>query len=662
MRTASPFSGRRHYRAPAAPRASLARGRRCLARTAVRSAALVALLLARGAALAGEPTPRERVASAAALLKVDPAQAAALAGAVREEARRLRDRAAEAQALSVLATADVALGKWSDALARADEGLALVGPADDPRLAVELRLARGAGLADLGRFVEAREAIDEATVESRSLAAPDLVARALRSRARLRSRLGDAAEAIRDGIDADEAAARSGDEALAAEVLADLGSLYDDAGEGDAALACFERALPVFERIGAVKSQAAVAHDVARIHLGRGKLDEAAASYHRSLLLSGQAGDESGVAHAELGLASVERRRGRAGGEALGRLRRCLATFERLGDVRMRFAALVEIGRLERERGRPLPALLALEQALSAASRLGTEDESALAFRELALTYAASGRWEEAYRSFLEAERHRDLAAESERRRQATELGVRFATQLQRRENELLVRENEVGKLRLAEERGRRTLFALAAGAGLLLAAVLTAGLLRDRRQSRLLSELARTDELTGLPNRRAALEALEREVHAADRHGGPLSLAILDLDRFKQVNDGLGHAAGDAVLVAFAGLCRSVLRKEDLAARWGGEEFLVLLRQTAESEARGVLERLRDGTRAIRLGGADGGAAVTVSAGLTSRRAGELDADELLRRADVALYAAKAGGRDRVVAAPASPTIPAPP
>lgn len=650
MRPASSSSGRRQVAAPAASCASLGSPRK---RLALLPPLLAALLSAGAVAAAPDLTPRERVAEAAALLNVDPSRAAALAGAAREEARRLRDRSAEAQALSVLATSDVALGKWSDALARADEGLALLGAGDDPRLAVALRLSRGAGLADLGRFAEAREAIDEATAGSRALAAPDLVARALRSRARLRSRLGDAAEAIRDGIEADEAAARSGDEALAAEVLADLGSLYDDVGEGEAALACFERALPVFERIGAGKSQAAVAHDVARIHLGRGKLDEAAASYHRSLLLSQKAGDESGIAYAELGLASVERRRGRPGGEALGRLRKCLATFERLGDARMRFAALVEIGRLERERGRPLPALLSLEQALSAASRLGTEDEIALACRELALTYASAKRWEEAYRSFLEAERHRDLAAESERRREATELGVRFATQLQRRENELLVRENEVGKLRLAEERGRRTLFALAAGAGLLLASLLTAGLLRDRRQRLLLAELARTDELTGLPNRRAALEALEREIHAADRYGGPLSLAILDLDRFKEVNDGLGHAAGDAVLVAFAGLCRSVLRREDLAARWGGEEFLVLLRQTAEPEARGVLERLREGTRAIRLPGADPVAAVTVSAGLTSRRMGELDADELLRRADVALYAAKAGGRDRVEVAP---------
>jgi diguanylate cyclase (GGDEF)-like protein len=159
------------------------------------------------------------------------------------------------------------------------------------------------------------------------------------------------------------------------------------------------------------------------------------------------------------------------------------------------------------------------------------------------------------------------------------------------------------------------------------------------------LEALLREDALTGLSNRRAILTQLGGMVSAARRHGHPLSIAILDLDHFKRINDTHGHKTGDEVLVASAHVLRSHLRAEDQLGRLGGEEFLVLLPDTDAAAAHHVASKLR-----AELAAAGTPVPVTVSIGVATWD-GEAPED-LLHRADEALYAAKAAGRDRVMAA----------
>jgi len=153
------------------------------------------------------------------------------------------------------------------------------------------------------------------------------------------------------------------------------------------------------------------------------------------------------------------------------------------------------------------------------------------------------------------------------------------------------------------------------------------------------LETAARTDDLTGLLNRRAWDEELGREIARADRDGLPLSVAILDLDRFKDFNDTHGHQAGDRFLKQMAGAWTETLRTGDILARYGGEEFALALPSTDLEDAQMMLERLRDSLPE----------AQTCSAGVCVWD-GQESAERLTSRADTALYAAKAAGRDRVV------------
>jgi diguanylate cyclase (GGDEF)-like protein len=171
--------------------------------------------------------------------------------------------------------------------------------------------------------------------------------------------------------------------------------------------------------------------------------------------------------------------------------------------------------------------------------------------------------------------------------------------------------------------------------------------------QTRRLESLIFEDSLTGLANRRYILTQLGSQVSGARRHGRPLSVAIVDIDHFKSVNDRHGHQAGDRVLVAVARALAENLRAEDHLGRLGGEEFLVVLPDTDATAAARVTDKLRceAALTVVELGAERVG--VTVSMGVATW-AGEAPED-LLRRADRALYDAKAAGRDRALAAPAT-------
>jgi diguanylate cyclase (GGDEF)-like protein len=200
---------------------------------------------------------------------------------------------------------------------------------------------------------------------------------------------------------------------------------------------------------------------------------------------------------------------------------------------------------------------------------------------------------------------------------------------------------------------------------------LLTASLLRDeegapqriikqaqditqrKKLERELERQAHTDYLTGLANRRHFLELAEHEVAHAKRYGGALSVAMLDLDHFKKINDTYGHQVGDLVLKELARICQRMLREVDVVGRLGGEEFAILFPETGGNEAYEIVERLREAIANSPVA-LDQGRTLqfTASIGIASFIESDLSIDILLNRADKALYEAKTGGRNRIAAA----------
>jgi diguanylate cyclase (GGDEF)-like protein len=166
------------------------------------------------------------------------------------------------------------------------------------------------------------------------------------------------------------------------------------------------------------------------------------------------------------------------------------------------------------------------------------------------------------------------------------------------------------------------------------------------------LKQMAETDFLTGVLNRRSFYSAAERELSAARRYVRRLAVVMLDIDHFKAINDTHGHQVGDEVLKAIAKICRAACRDSDFLARYGGEEFVILLQETHAGEAQEVAERLRAAIARTPVVVGDLTITVTASFGVASAGPDTAGIDQLVRAADAALYRAKAAGRDRVVAA----------
>ena len=177
-------------------------------------------------------------------------------------------------------------------------------------------------------------------------------------------------------------------------------------------------------------------------------------------------------------------------------------------------------------------------------------------------------------------------------------------------------------------------------------AATHTALALRNAQLMAEIERLATRDSLTGLANRRLFDESLHRELARSQRLGSPLSLLVLDVDHFKQVNDTYGHQTGDAILRQVANAIVANTKNFDVTARYGGDEFVVLLPGCGRDDAMGVAERVRSG-----IAQQVGEAPVTISAGVATTPDNANDAERLMAAADAALYEAKRTGRDRVAA-----------
>jgi diguanylate cyclase (GGDEF)-like protein len=262
---------------------------------------------------------------------------------------------------------------------------------------------------------------------------------------------------------------------------------------------------------------------------------------------------------------------------------------------------------------------------------------------------AALHDYRDAYADLTEYLGRSAAANDRGRARAAAALRARFETDREIERNAELKRELEVSQERSQRQARELRWNAIVAVSGVLVIALLVYFLAANLRYRHQLLRLASQDSLTGLPNRRRTAEFATQALEAAARTETPLTLAIIDLDHFKLINDRCGHATGDHVLKEFARMGRELLRETDVLGRWGGEEFLLVMPDSSLEMALATLDRLRTMMFGIQLPASGAGLRVSLSAGLATsfKHGGSLD--ELIMRADTALYVAKNEGRDMV-------------
>lgn len=262
---------------------------------------------------------------------------------------------------------------------------------------------------------------------------------------------------------------------------------------------------------------------------------------------------------------------------------------------------------------------------------------------------ASLQRYPEAYRDLSEYLKRYTARNEAERAQQVSSLRARFETDREIERNESLRRELATAEERAQRQRAQLRWVVVGTGFSGLVIALLTYLLVINRRYRRQLVRLATEDSLTGLPNRGRIATLAMRALLTAFERQEPLCVALIDLDRFKAINDRYGHAAGDRVLQEFATMARNSLRPSDTLGRWGGEEFLLILPNTTLDVALGMLDQLRLQAGLIAPTDDEVDLHVSISAGLATTGEEPCSLEEIVARADLALYEAKSSGRDLV-------------
>lgn len=531
------------------------------------------------------------------------------------------------------------------AMAVADAGLAAAGPdpqgaARDPWL--RLRACRAAAVADGGQHAAGRAELDAMLALPPERSTRGARAVILLERGVSYSRSGELEQAQKDLFEACDTLKTLGEVREWRRCIGQLGNHYRGVGDGEEALRLLVPLRDALRSEGAAYEDAIYTYCIGGVYQLLGRWEDALQAHREAAEANLKAGDQLGVSYAERALADSLLHLGRPE-EALQQVEQALARIapgtvdvgEWAWQSLTRAEALLALGRGAQAR--------AQLQAIEAEVRKRQEAKLLLTWlQHQARAMAEAGRWREAYEALHEAQ---DIQARQTAQKLSLE-SARLRMQFNRQHDA-----DELDALRRLNDQGQQLRSAQAAALGLFVALLLVAlvVVVRKVRQTRLLHALASTDELTGLPNRRAVLAYLEQSLAQAGQGQGPVSVLMIDVDHFKRVNDTQGHDVGDEVLRHLALTLGASLREHDRLGRLGGEEFVAVLPGTTTATAAQVAERMRAAVAASPLPRGQGAVPVTVSIGVAGMASGCMPAKALLAAADEALYLAKHAGRDRV-------------
>ena len=573
------------------------------------------------------------------------------------EADHCPDVAALAAELTALRDSDPAAG-----VTRGEAAIVDLGDARHrcPTEEARLRGAVGTNLNMLGRNDEAIAAFDAALALVDEDTDATLRASLHRGAGLAHYDAGAYDDTLRHYLASLAASESAGDTIEAAKTSANIGIMYVTIGSLDSAREYHERALRSFEAAGFKPG-------VAGTHINLGALAakfalqadddgdaDAARRFNQELLehnehalaLFTELGNARGVAYAASNVGLAHDRLGEPAA-ALEYHERSLAARREIGDAHGIINSLTSMGASLTALGRYDAAEARLEEARA----LLPTDNPRLAltvFEPWAALDEARGDLEGALARHDEIAEIRAEIAAMDTQARIAEIQARYDTEQQRRQIDELEFERTVTGLQL--ERQRVLLIAGTIVVVLLLA--LLAAMVKWHRMARKhayeMERAARTDELTGLANRREARERVEYESRRTRRSGRPFSLALIDVDGFKTVNDAYGHAVGDQLLIEVARRIERSLRRQDTLARWGGDELLLLLPETSEQGASVLARKIVENfpVEPVTIDGVSH--ALTLTAGVAQYWPGST-VDEVVRAADDAMYRGKRAGKNKV-------------
>ena len=548
----------------------------------------------------------------------------------------------------VAATVEAVTGNAESALSKAELALEIYQSSEDPIGIAESLWTKGELLAQMGRYRDSIAAFRALRDQAENVEDSDeYLGAALLGLGGAYSVMGNFATALQNLTDAYTIFRERGDDESIAAVLGLLGNAYADIDATEKAIEMYSEAAEYDTLVGNELNLAVNLHNIARARIDLEEYDLALADLDRATEICRRVGGSATCAYVEYarGLAYMGLEQGATAEEHF-----LLAAMEleAVGDTFQLALVDHQLARIALARDDAARASELSEQSAGRLQQGVDEKHLVEIYKTLASAYAAEGRFEEAYQTLSDRGRIMEETASAEQAQRIAHLRVAFDTDRVTEAAAALEAENADKQQRLEAERLQKRIVLVGSGVILVVLAFLVFLFSRQKALQNRLKLLANTDSLTELLSRRRLFELAELERQRADRYQLPLALFILDLDFFKSINDRHGHAVGDDVLKEISRILATSMREYDHLGRMGGEEFMALLPHTDKDEAMEVAKRLVNVVAEADYETIGVDERLTVSVGVASYQGPGDSITQVVRRADAALYQAKADGRNR--------------
>lgn len=427
-----------------------------------------------------------------------------------------------------------------------------------------------------------------------------------------------------------------------------LALVYEYRGEDSLSIPFFEEAAQYHQQNENILELSIALYGLGRANKNVGNRELGRSQLEQSKEFAEQVGDEQGVAYALKELAGISLSEKDFVG-AKFKLQRAFGIFEKSQNVYMLLDTNLSLLKVALAEHNPTNAR---QYLLAAKTFIDPENMPMqnVALEEMhAKVLALEGKYQEAFNKLDATVAWKQQLLNQQSTQQLHSLRSKYEIDLKERENRLLEQQNKLQQISLNDVETKNLQLLLLFGATLIICGLLVVLVYRTIQNRSKLEQLANIDSLTGLANRRNAFELLQKQIELANRHHFPLSVAIIDIDLFKKINDTFGHAGGDKVLKSFGKLCQNTFRQTDVIGRIGGEEFIIALPHTSLLDAEKTLKSLSLNVKKL-IDSIDlEGLRLSISTGLTQYTPGE-HLESVMVQCDQALYQAKRGGRDKVV------------
>lgn len=434
------------------------------------------------------------------------------------------------------------------------------------------------------------------------------------------------------------------------DVYNSLSLVYGEQGDKDLAVTYLKKALVIYGKLGYRHAASLTHYNLGYTYVEMGLLEEAKAQFSASIQISLDIDDQLNLAYSKSALAKILIKQSKFD-SATALYKESISIFNDFNDDVMAFR--VNIGLLESYigSGNKIAATKLFKLLEVDFAKYGQSGYPSNFLLVAAQYFNMIGNYKRAFETQREYTQRLENNFDRVQKQGVEKLMVEFDSKIKDTENLLLLKDNEVKKLRLEQQNSRLYFLILVSIIAFLIMMVIGYLLYRQTIHRTRFQKMALRDHLTNAPNRRAILQYAKERFAEASETNMNFTLALVDLDHFKQFNDKYGHDVGDEVLKCFAVSCAHVLRKQDRYGRYGGEEWLLVLGDTDKDEVIQIFSRLKARLSKVTIEGVPDTLAILFSMGVAQYDpSADKNVQDMIRRADGNLYKAKDSGRDRVV------------